>query len=96
MRHELYSAAAYQSVYRPVILSTAIPSKLMSIQIALQFIHQLRTDEELKNRLFVLNDSPNLESFVKLGAEIGLIFTVEELKAAHKHDWAMRWLLYNR
>jgi len=61
----------------------------MSVQMALQFIQQLRTDEGLKNRLVVLNDSPDLESFVKLGAEVGLIFTIEELEAAHKHDWAM-------
>jgi predicted ribosomally synthesized peptide with nif11-like leader len=66
----------------------------MSVQIALQFIQQLRADEGLKNRISALNDSHNLENFVKLGSELGLSFTVEELKAAHKHDWAMRWLLY--
>ena len=68
----------------------------MSVQTALQFIQQLRNDEGLKTRLLALNSHPDLESFVKLGAEIGFAFTVEELKAAHKHDWAMRWLLYNK
>jgi hypothetical protein len=67
----------------------------MSVQTALQFIQELRDDEGLKNRLLARNSSPDLESFVKLGAEIGLVFTVEDLKAAHKHDWGMRWLLYN-
>lgn len=68
----------------------------MSVQTALQFIQQVRADEGLKNRLLSLNSSPDLESFVKLGAEVGLVFTTEELEAAHKHDWAMRWLLYSK
>ncbi|MGK7876617.1 MAG: Nif11-like leader peptide family natural product precursor [Xenococcaceae cyanobacterium] len=51
----------------------------MSVQTALQFIQQLRGDEGLKNRLFALNNSLDLESFVKLGAEVGLAFTAEEL-----------------
>jgi len=68
----------------------------MSVQTALQFIQQVRADEGLKNRLLSLNSSPDVESFVKLGAEVGLVFTVAELEAAHKHDWAMRWLLYSK
>lgn len=68
----------------------------MSVQTALQFIQQIRADEGLKNRLLALNHNPDLESFVKLGAEVGLNFTVAELEEAHKHDWAMRWLLYSK
>ena len=67
----------------------------MSVQTAFQFIQQLRSPEGLKNRLVAQGSSPDLEIFVKLGAEIGLAFTVEELLEAHKRDWAMRWLLYN-
>ncbi|AFY57879.1 hypothetical protein Riv7116_5509 [Rivularia sp. PCC 7116] len=67
----------------------------MSVQTALQFIEKLRVDEELKKRLLIKSNTPELESFVKLGAEVGLRFTVEQLKAAHKQDWAMRWLVYN-
>ncbi|MBE9198372.1 MULTISPECIES: Nif11-like leader peptide family natural product precursor [unclassified Nodularia (in: cyanobacteria)] len=67
----------------------------MSVQTALQFIQQLRMDEGLKSRLLALNNHPDLASFVKLGAEFNLTFTVEELKTAHKHDWGMRWLLHN-
>ena len=67
----------------------------MSVQTALQFIEQLRVDEELKNRFLILGNSSDLESLVKLGAEVGLSFTVEQLKAAHKHDWAMRCLVDN-
>ena len=68
----------------------------MSVQTALQFIQQLRADEGLKNRLLDINKSPDLENFVELGSDIGLGFTVAELEEAHKHDWAMRWLLYSK
>ncbi|MEO1428196.1 MAG: Nif11-like leader peptide family natural product precursor [Cyanobacteria bacterium J06632_19] len=67
----------------------------MSVQAALQFIEKLRVDEELKNKLLIKTNNPNLESFVKVGAEVGLRFTVEQLKAAHKQDWGMRYLVYN-
>ena len=67
----------------------------MSVQTAFQFIQQLRTDNGLKARLLAHYPNPDLDRFVKLGAELGLIFTVEELEAAHKHDWGMRWLLYH-
>jgi predicted ribosomally synthesized peptide with nif11-like leader len=67
----------------------------MSVQTALQFIQQVRADVGLKSKLLALNNSPDLETLVKLGAEAGVTFTVEELQAAHKHDWAMRWLIYN-
>lgn len=65
----------------------------MSVQTALQFIEKLRVDEELKKRLLIKSNNPDLESFVKLGAQIGLSFTIEQLKTAHKQDWAMRWLV---
>lgn len=68
----------------------------MSVQTALQFIQQFRADEVLKDKLLALNHNPDLESLVKLGAEVGMFFTTEEMEAAHKHDWAMRWLLYSK
>jgi hypothetical protein len=68
----------------------------MSVQTAFQFIQQLRSPEGLKNRLVAQGSNADLESFVKLGAEVGLAFNVEELEEAHKRDWAMRWLLYNK
>lgn len=67
----------------------------MSVQTALQFIQQLRMDEGLKSQLLALNRHPDLESFVTLGSELGLTFTVAELITAHKHDWGMRRLLHH-
>ncbi len=68
----------------------------MSVKNALGFIVQLRTHEELRKQLVSLDDGPGLEGFVRLGGEIGLSFTVEELRTAHKHDWGMRYISCNR
>lgn len=68
----------------------------MSAQVALQFIQQFREDEQLKDRLLAINKNPNLECFVQLGSQLGLHFTAAELEEAHKHDWAMRGLLYSK
>ena len=66
----------------------------MSVQTALQFIKQLHSDEELKQQVIAIKQPPDLQSFFELGATQGMIFTVEDLKIAHKHDWTMRWLIY--
>ena len=58
----------------------------MSCQTALQFIQQLRGDRHLKERLFAIDRSPQLEHFVRLGAAVGFHFTVADPEAAHKHD----------
>lgn len=65
----------------------------MSVQTAFQFIQQLRDNDGLKAQLLSHHPTPELEKFVKIGAELGLIFSVEELEAAHKHDWGMRCFL---
>jgi len=67
----------------------------MSVQNAIRFIVQLRTNEELKKQLVSLDDVPELDNFVRLGGKIGLSFTSEELRAAHKHDWGMRDISYD-
>ncbi|HBQ97762.1 MULTISPECIES: Nif11 family protein [unclassified Roseofilum] len=68
----------------------------MSVQNALQFIQHLRADDKLKKSLLALNQTPSLECFVNLGSNVGLSFTVAQLETAHKHDWAMRGLLYSK
>ncbi|MCB2261750.1 MAG: Nif11-like leader peptide family natural product precursor [Candidatus Thiosymbion ectosymbiont of Robbea hypermnestra] len=63
----------------------------MSVQDAIGFIVRLGANEELKRQLVSCGEEPPaLDSFVKLGGKIGLSFTIEELRAAHKHDWGMR------
>ncbi len=62
----------------------------MSVQNALQFIQQLRTEEGLKKQILDINDTPELETIVKIVAGAGFYFTVEELQSTQKHNWAMR------
>ncbi|MGC1308430.1 MAG: hypothetical protein WA885_14490 [Phormidesmis sp.] len=68
----------------------------MSVQIALEFVQRLRTDEALKSRFTCPIEEIGIERLVELGADIGLIFTGDEIVAAHKHDWGMRWLHHDR
>lgn len=63
----------------------------MSLQAALQFIQKVRQEKSLQSRIQALENDPSLESLVVIGAEAGFVFTIAELQAAHKHDWAMRW-----
>ncbi len=65
----------------------------MSVQAALQFIEQLLTNKALKLQKAGLVHCSHLDGFVELGTQIGLIFTADELEAAHRHDWGMRWLI---
>ncbi|ETX02341.1 MAG: hypothetical protein ETSY1_03980 [Candidatus Entotheonella factor] len=67
----------------------------MSVQAAFEWIQQLRADEALTRHILALTVPPDLEHVVQLGAQMGLMFTVDELGAAHKHDWQMRWLLHH-
>jgi hypothetical protein len=61
----------------------------MSVQDALTFISRIRSDERLAAQLI------DAVSVVELGESVGLSFSVEELRAAHRHDWAVRWLLHH-
>lgn len=66
----------------------------MSVQVALQFIQQVRKDESLKSQLQVLSGNVDLETLVKIGNEAGFTFTSQDLQNAYKQDWAMRWFRY--
>ncbi len=65
------------------------------MQIAYQFIHKVRQDRCLQNQVRERNHEIGLEELVRLGSEEGFAFTAEELRLAHKHDWAMRWIRYD-
>jgi len=66
----------------------------MSIKTALQFIQQVRTDEALRDQLQELGYAPTLENIVNIAAHAGYVFTIDDLRAAFKHDWGMRWMFY--
>lgn len=67
----------------------------MSVKNALQFIARLRADERLRAQLISPDGPAGLERFVELGDRIGLAFTVEELRTAHRDDWGMRYLSFH-
>jgi predicted ribosomally synthesized peptide with nif11-like leader len=68
----------------------------MSIQQALQFIQEIRGDEQLREQVASLRASGVLQELVSLGTERGFHFSEEDLRRAHQHDWAMRWIRHNR
>lgn len=67
----------------------------MSLQEAIQFIRQVRTDHALRDKIEALGSEADLKSIARIGTEAGFAFTPEDLQAAFKHDWAMRWLHYS-
>jgi predicted ribosomally synthesized peptide with nif11-like leader len=71
----------------------------MSVQTALQFIQRVRRDETLRQKIAALGDEASgdgvsAEHLARVAAAAGFDFTAEELRAAHKFDWAMRWARY--
>lgn len=73
----------------------------MSIQNGIEFIQQVRSNEELRDQVRALEESStpehgDLTGLVRIGAEAGFHFTVDELRKAHTHDWAMRWAHFHR
>jgi Nif11 domain len=67
----------------------------MSVQTALQFIRRSREDKALQSKIQALGTAADLDGLVEIGAEVAITFTVEELQAAFRHDWRMRWMHYN-
>ena len=65
----------------------------MSVQTALQFLQRVRSDETLRQAI-AGNVEETLDSVVQLAATEGFVFTVDELRQAHKYDWSMRWIHY--
>jgi predicted ribosomally synthesized peptide with nif11-like leader len=68
----------------------------MSIQQALQFIQEIRSDDKLREEVASSRMAGVLQELVSLGAERGFDFSEEELRRAHQHEWTMRWIRHNR
>jgi hypothetical protein len=66
----------------------------MSLSDALSFIHRVRGNAELSEEVRSLGISPQLDEVAAIGARHGLAFSGEELRAAHRHDAAMRVVRY--
>jgi predicted ribosomally synthesized peptide with nif11-like leader len=64
----------------------------MSVENALRFIVAVRSDESLKDRIRLVPPEQGLEAVVRIAAEAGFAFSAEDLRAAHRHEWGMRWI----
>jgi predicted ribosomally synthesized peptide with nif11-like leader len=68
----------------------------MSVQVALRFIRQIRQDEGLWQAVSALGKDPlsgvAMEDLVAVAAAAGFEFRAEDLREAHRIDWAMRWV----
>ena len=66
----------------------------MSVQHALKFIQRAGQDAMLKDRIRTLGSAIDRQTFVAIGATVGLAFTVDEFNTAFARDWAMRRYYY--
>ena len=63
----------------------------MSVQQALNFIHNVRAEPPAPGELERYLTDGGVEQLVLLAQSRGFECTVDELKLAHKMDWSMRW-----
>ena len=66
----------------------------MSVQDALQFIARVRGDAQLKEEIRQLGIDPELSAIVAIGAQLGMRFTVEDLRNAYGYEWNMRGIYH--
>lgn len=66
----------------------------MSLRPALQFIAAIRSRPDLAARLTALGPEATLDEIASIATESGFAVTADDLRRAHPHDWAMRWILY--
>ena len=64
----------------------------MSQQAALRFVREVREDATLRSRVEALGDHATLDDVAALASDAGFPCTADELRAAHGHDWGMRWV----
>lgn len=64
----------------------------MSVSQAFAFIQQLRRDAALRGRVAALGPDATLQAAAALAEGAGFRFGGDELRRAHRHDWALRSL----
>jgi nitrogen fixation uncharacterized protein len=63
---------------------------------AMRFIRAARETDDIARRLGKLDPAEGLEPVVAVAREAGFDVSVEDLRAAHAHDWGLRRALYAR
>jgi hypothetical protein len=64
----------------------------MSVQAAMDFIHNVKQGHLDQEEPVVDPLSGDLQVAVEVGREMGFDFTHDELRAAFRHHWQRRWL----
>ena len=62
---------------------------------ALRFVRAAREDPAIRGQLERLWPVEGLGPVADIAAGAGFAVSVDSLRAAHAHDWAMRWALHN-
>src|SRR4051794_10742257 len=66
------------------------------VQVALRFLRAVREDSALAARVGALDPADGLDPVVRVARDAGFHFSVEDLREAHAHDWALRRVRYSR
>lgn len=66
----------------------------MSVQAALDFIQYLRKDQSENSTPIIDPLTTTLHDVTMMGAQRGYLFSEDDLRAAFRHDWHMRWLRF--
>jgi hypothetical protein len=61
---------------------------------AMRFLRAVRSDAALRERLAELDPLAGLAPVVAVAADAGYSLTVDALRCAHAHDWALRQMHY--
>jgi predicted ribosomally synthesized peptide with nif11-like leader len=62
---------------------------------AMRFLRAVREDAALAARMHELDPADGLEPVVAVAADAGFEVSVEDLRAAHAYDWALRRVRYS-
>ena len=64
----------------------------MSLAAAIAFVRAVRADSALAERVRALGADASLDEVAAIAAAAGHGCSADELRQAHRHDWALRWL----
>jgi predicted ribosomally synthesized peptide with nif11-like leader len=72
-----------------------LPGSNDGLTCAMRFLRAVREDSTLAARVHELEPAEGLEPVVGVAAAAGFELTVEDLRAAHAYDWALRRVRYS-
>ena len=64
------------------------------MQDALDFFQTVRRRPDLQQQIRTWGPAPSIGQLVELASCLGFACSADDLRAAFRHDWIMRWLHY--